>query len=59
MRYEVYINNSTQVMAVIDKTILDAIYDTAVRAKGELDMGMLYVLSKMGLLDDELRPTWR
>ena len=59
MRYEVNIDNRTEIMVVMDKRTLDRLYDNAAMHKEEVDMGILYTLSKLGLLDDELRPTWR
>ena len=59
MRYEVNVDNRTEIMVVMDKRTLDALYDNAAMHKEEVDMGVLYTLSKLGLLDDELHPTWR
>ena len=59
MKYEVNVDNRTEIMVVMDKRTLDRLYDNAAMHKEEADMGILYTMSKLGLLDDELRPTWR
>ena len=61
MRYEIGVNNETQVMLVVRKADLDDAWDR-VMAHGNdphYRFGFLYALLRLGLLDDDLKPNWR
>ena len=57
MRYLVEVDNDREVLVKVSKERLDEFWHMATRLKG--NGAYVYVLSVLGLLDDELMPNWR
>lgn len=57
MRYLVEVDNDREVLVKVSKERLDEFWRMATRLKG--NGAYIYVLSVLGLLDDELMPNWR